>query len=378
MKSRKLLKRNYGKVFLTFNEPVLLSELQEKHGDSTDNMIDIAYDLTRRINDTITVSPYSILFTSILSSTGKGFSREKLDKFTLYLRDYLQFRNITLPKELLDNKKMSEESKSLLEELQEEGIINPLPVDGSSDKVKQVEDFFVINSEERPRITFYKNTILHYFLSLVYTSTALAVIEGDEPVHMKSIVETFKLMVETFKNEFVYDEKIVTQPEEEIRTVLSFMENQSVISTRGDVVTVNSTAFPMIQDTASLVQDILESYIVAGKTLLNLEKPVTKKELGNEMRKTGVTMYHLEEINLPESLSVPNYNNALKFLTDAGAISLTPRTKKEIDVKITDATKIEAFYNSLSKFTTTMHITSIKKGRSVSSEKSVNIHDNIH
>ncbi len=378
VKSRKLLKRNYGKVFLTFNEPVLLSELQAQHGSSNDNMIDIAFDLTQRINTTITVTPYSLVFASILSNTGKGFSREKLQKFIFFLRNYLTSQEITLPKEVLNDKIIIEEKNNVIEELIGEGFLSPLKIDESSSSDESVENFWVINSDERPRINFYKNTILHYFIPLVYTSTALAAVEEEKSLHFDELMKTCSLMIDTFKNEFVYSKAMISSPENEIREALRFMESQGVVKIDGDEITVSTAGFPLVQDAASLVQELLESYIIAAKTVISLEKDVTKKELGSEIRKQGVTMYHLSEIQLPESLAVPNYNNALKLFADNGDITYTPRTKKEIDVRVVKPENIEELYRRLSSLITTLQVTSIKKGRSPVQEKSDGLQDNVH
>ncbi len=382
VKSRKLLKRNYGKVYLNFNEPIKLTQLQETHGNSQENMLDIAYDLTRRINDTIAVTPSSLLFTSILSSTGKGFTGEKLTNYSIFLRDYIISQGINVSEELRKDTTISSEAASLTENLSEEGIISALKVDSPAGKQKEELDFYILNQESRPAINFYKNTIMHYLLPLAFTSVALTEAENRESISFDSLQNTFTFLMKVFENEFVYSNQLNADPAEELKKALNFLQEKSCLTVKGETISLKETGLQIIQDSAALIQDLIESYVIACKTLSEQEKGTTKKEIEGEMKKRGIAMYHLGEVVLTESLSVPNYNNTLKFLLKEKALTMTPKGKKDIEIKITGYDEIENTYNSLNTLKTAIHVTSIKSGRlkdSSSLDKDQNsLQDNVH
>ena len=383
MKSRKLLKRNYGKVYLTFNEPVRLTELEKVYGTADENMLDIAYELTRRINKTVTVTPNSLLFASLLSSTGKGFSGKKLKDFALFLRDFINARDVYLSDEVKSDEEIKSQATSLIKDMTEEGIIMPLKVDSPSGKEQEELDFYVINQESRPGISFYKNTIMHYLLPLAFTSTALTADSEKENISFNSIKETFLFLRDVFAYEFVYSESMKNTPEDMIHTALEFLQKKSCISMQGDSIRIKDENLQTLQDCAALIQDLIESYCIAGKSLASLEKPVLKKELEGQMKKQGITMYHLEEVFLTEALSVPNYNNTIKYLAAQKAVTMTPKGKRDVEVKITDLPRVEETRARLNTLKTAIHVTSIKSERLKNSsvlkkENRESLQDNVH
>lgn len=68
---------------------------------------------------------------------------------------------------------------------------------------------------------------------------------------------------------------------------------------------------------------------------------MSRRELIHEIRKNGIRLFHLGDVKLPESLSMPNYENALAFLEDQGLVTTTTtgRTQQMVDVKNLDGIK---------------------------------------
>ena len=86
IKSRKLIKRKYGSVYMGFNEPFTLSEVREKFLKEK-NISDIdllteelGYYIVKRINEAVIVTPFAITTAALLNTTARGFTRESVKR----------------------------------------------------------------------------------------------------------------------------------------------------------------------------------------------------------------------------------------------------------------------------------------------------------
>ncbi len=91
LESTRLLRRKYGKVYVSFNKPFTLKEI-ESRGISRENIPGfISENIIRKINEVTVVTPFSIVSATILHHAAKGFSRKSLLERISMLYGYLAY-----------------------------------------------------------------------------------------------------------------------------------------------------------------------------------------------------------------------------------------------------------------------------------------------
>ncbi|MDH7555101.1 MAG: hypothetical protein QHH74_15775, partial [Spirochaetota bacterium] len=97
-----------------------------------------------------------------------------------------------------------------------------------------------------------------------------------------------------------------------------------------------------------ILQEYLESYYVVCSTLLPKKRvQIQKKDLLTEIRKNGVKMYHTGEIMLSESLSLPNYTNALSLLRSERALSEKQVGRKNVIIELINQETVETLFEKI-------------------------------
>ncbi len=71
------------------------------------------------------------------------------------------------------------------------------------------------------------------------------------------------------------------------------------------------------QVSREVIQEYFESYLIVLYTVLNQRvRKIGRKDLIADIRKSGVRLYHTGEVRLSESLSMPNYENAVRRIVE--------------------------------------------------------------
>jgi glycerol-3-phosphate O-acyltransferase len=198
-------------------------------------------------------------------------------------------------------------------------ILTPFEKDG---ELKSGDEIYRVNTDSRVRINFYRNSILHFFIPISFIAIAMrSNRKGEGSIKFNSIISDLKYLIDLFSSEFIYSEML-----DDIKgassLLIEYMESKSIITRKGREIIIDESKRDLMQLFAEIVQDYFESYQVVVNTVLELnEGEIDKKDLMVRIRKTGVDMYNSGGIKLAESLSLPNYNNAIQFLTGKGVLA---------------------------------------------------------
>ena len=138
------------------------------------------------------------------------------------------------------------------------------------------------------------------------------------------LVQTF--FKDLFKHEFIYDNNV--NDFEEGNKVVSYACDRGIILVHEDdgtsTIEVTGKGGAPLQWFAGLIQNYLESYWVTARGCAYLKNRARQeKDLVKKIQKLGVKIYKKGEISKMEALSQSSYKNALKFLMDRGAISVS-------------------------------------------------------
>lgn len=350
MESRKLLNRKYGKAYVTFNTPFGIKDIMEKCKDKEDIPIAIANTIIRRINEVTVVTPFALITLTILISSVKGFSRQMLIERIHATMKFLVLLKIQTSESLKDASNIDEIVDYAIKAYMEDKIIEELRVEGGKKK-EVMKDFYVLREDNRARIVFYKNSIIHYFIYLSFTSNALLLLSKKENLSLDAFKEEFNFLKDFFSKEFIYPEDNINWNLPIPADVYDYMISESFIKIENNSITINEDKLNDLKYYSKIIQDYFESYLVVLRTLLDQKvKKLSRKELVTDIRKSGVRMYHIGDIHLSESLSLPNYQNALEYFVKINIFTERIFNPKNVEVVSVDKDKALEFFEKIQAY----------------------------
>jgi glycerol-3-phosphate O-acyltransferase len=331
IKNRKILKKRYGSVYLNIGEPIMLKEYldsQEKYiGDMTINerrslYRKMGYDIADRINKISVVTPFSLVAMGLLGHYKRGISHNDLMHLLDEFCAYLDHRKVRFSYSLANRAKAFTDSLDLFES---SGFLSKMGVEEDDEEEFEEIVYSIEGEEKRLALEYYKNNIMHFFVSLSFIATSILSHESDE-ISLARIIEDYRFFKRLFWHEFIFDDKI--DDVEEINEVLNYIHDKGmIVGHEGDEqewIEVKGKGRMTLMPFASLINNYIESYWVAirGCTYLK-NKGQMEKDLIRKIHKLGMKMYKKGEISRVEALSQPNYKNALDFLDDAGIVAVS-------------------------------------------------------
>ncbi len=354
MEGRKLLKRKYGKVYVSINRPFTLREIEGEDLKGQTLPEAISMRVIQKINQATMVTPYALVSATILLLALKGFPRQLLKERLASLYDYLKYFDAILSDSLRNRDNLGEIEDTVIATFLEDKILEKLTFEGESPD-RQDDGFFIIREENRPRIIFYKNSIINYFLPIAFYGTALLHLNKKGDITADAVFAGQRAIKELFSQEFIYDPETDETVRRNDRLLLDFLVSNSLITLQDGRIAIEERSVEVLQFFARIIRDFLESYYVAASTIVTSRwKQVGKKELTMEARKSGIKMYHTGDITLSESLSLPNYNNAFAYLESHGWIRRKDVGKKQPDYEIIAPEEIEKMLDRIRDYLSVM------------------------
>jgi len=353
LKSRKLIEKKYGYVYMGFTDSFTLSDireklLKEKNITNIDLLTEeLGYYIIRRINEAVIVTPFAIITASLLNTTARGFTRDSIKKKTESLLSYLSKTEYKLSDTIKD-KSIDEIIDIVLKSYSNDGIIERVKVydDKKNDDETTKGDLYIIDHDQRGRINIYKNSIIHMTLPLNMISLALLTTSNNSKTTVNKTCAEFEKMKDIFSMEFVYQD-IMNDTNRAVENTLSYLENANIIKRQGNDILFNGT-YEELKFFAGMIQDYIESYLIVINTISDYEeRNVSRKDFIIEIRKRGTTMYHLSEIQCSEALTIINYNNALDKFIEMNILQQHGDSKKT-EIAITNKKYISAVKSTLS------------------------------
>ena len=351
IKSRKLLKRKYGKVYLKIDNPISYKKLREKYTDDSSEISDLSYHLSKRINEITTVTPFSLVTTVMLSMPGRGFSKDTLNEKIEVLLNYLTMNNHPVPEDLSSKAGLLTSIDYIMNAYLQDSILTIVKDEGEeSENINQSSPFYVINEEQRPKINFYKNSIIQYFLPLSFLSLSILKLTNNENILVDDIKTEFTKLMDLFSKEFLYLENMYDS-DKIINDSLHYLKVSSLLLVNDDTVMITEKGLPEIQFYGKIIQEIIESFYTVSNAITTSKSSIfSHNKLISQIRKNGVRLYHTDEIKLIESLSMLNYKGAVKMLTEHEILKEAEHNKKEKSYRLTDKNRLVEIEEELSAY----------------------------
>jgi glycerol-3-phosphate O-acyltransferase len=266
------------------------------------------------------VTPFSLVTTALLLSPVKGFTVSLIREDVERLYRYLRFTGATLADTIGPLEEIEKTIRYVNDSYLDDGIVRRLSADeqpegGKDEAGSSGETIYIIDEDSRGRINFNKNSIIHLLLPLAYFSLAFLLSEKDGIASENKVREHYGFLSDLFSDSFVYTDFLIDREN-------SFSITAKYLTESGDL-EEDSHGWSLKQEKsrsalhfyATAIRDYLESCSIVCSALSQHESDrVNRRDLTLEIRRNGVRMYHLGEVGMSESLSMPNYNNILDHL----------------------------------------------------------------
>lgn len=356
LKSRHVIRKRYGKIYVTFNEPVSLKAFMSRTLGNPDSAIRytrhnvpyyLAYEIGHKINEVVVVVPIALTAAAILCSPStRGFTQRGAMNLAQLFYRVLQDEGARFSSSLSEEIQIPKILKETLEFLQKDRLLQGVSAEQEEGE-EEDETLYEIHSRNRRRLDYYKNSILHYLLPYAFSSASLLAAKVSA-VPLERFTEDAAFLRDLFGQEFVF------LPEEDLEgRILLTLDRMSALNLVRPV--PGGFALPpgRRQDLlgfARLIQSYFESYFIVGSSLKHISKRrLSQRRLLWRVRFTGHRLYQTGKIRLPESLSHVNYTNAIQHLVD-----------QKIIIRQVDKTFREGTYFSLTQERRKIHWRKIK------------------
>lgn len=311
----KVLKKNFGKVFVSFAPAMSLREMMTSY--VTQNKLsalpepdseafrEMAYsfgmDVMDQINTYTRTSALPVVATALLSERHRGFHRKDLMQKSQFLVDVYHAVHPRAQDTLV-------ESEGGLN-----GIIEFLIQGGTVQRIQDPdEDIFYFNSEDKIRLNLYKNIFLHHFV--IPSLIALKLKQGVKT--RQSLLEDILFFDNLFRYEFMFPRSYDFT--EAIDTMISFALDRELITETKRELKINPTKEEELNLLANILQPFLETFYVAIKVLTSkkVSFPQDAENLISLFRENHQKYLLLGKVESMEGNLTVSYKNIIRFFAE--------------------------------------------------------------
>lgn len=361
IKTTKILRKKYGRVYINIGEPIIMKDYLDAQDKPMEQMTlderqslyrKIGYEVVQEINKVSVVTPFSLVASGLLSHDRRGISHDELGGILNEFYEYLSTRQVKFAATFAHRDKAIADALNIFTSTD---LISRIEADEEEEEMQEV--VYSLADAKRLNLEYYKNNILHFFMSICFVATSM-VKNPEDVLSLAKIMGDYKFLKWLLWNEFIFDES--RDDVEEVDDVLAYLHEKAMIVTserQGEVwIEVKSKGGAKLKPFAGLIHNYLESCWIVIRGLVYLKKtPLTQKEWLAKIRPLGDRMFRKGEILRAEALSQANYLNALKFLEDAEIIISQAKEeksgKRELTYSLTDnLAQLEVLRRRLFKF----------------------------
>ncbi len=314
LRARKLLSQRYGTVYVTFADPISLSDAlgdarERFHALSKQRDVEeekrrfiqkLGFRILREVNDVTVAGATSVSATVLLSSPHAAVRYRDYLARAQALAHFLEHKPVKITESLRRNLPDFRESLWFLRSAE---LI--APVGGE-------EDLISVPAEKRLNLDFYKNNTIHCFLLVALLVRALQKGKRGDAVRDEVL-----WWLDFYRWEFALPERDTIEPE--LARLLSYLRSIDALG-HFDVVRAEH---PLVHTLAGLLDNFGEAYWVLTKTLLTLpEAGKPQKAVIADAQKSYQSELLLGEVRRREGNTTVTLGNALSRYAEVGYVTL--------------------------------------------------------
>ncbi len=342
----KVLKKNFGKVYVSFAPIMSLREMmslyQEKNGleeapaPDTELFREMCFgfgmDVMDQINIHTRISAVPVVATALLSERHRGFHKNELLEKSKFLVELYQAVHPRAHDTLV-------ESEGGLE-----GIIEFLIQGGAVGCIHDPdEDIYYFNSKDKIRLNLYKNIFVHH-----YVIPSIIALKLQHAVKTrKELLDHIQEFNELLRHEFMFPQSYDFT--EAVDTMLKFASEKELITGEDGSYEINPKMSKKINMLANILLPFLESFFVAINVLTSKKAlfPMDPKNLISVFRETHHKLLLLGKIESLEGNLTVSYKNIIRFFTEEEILSTSTKNRRKL---IKKGVKFENIHTLNEKF----------------------------
>jgi glycerol-3-phosphate O-acyltransferase len=305
--ARSLLKGKYGKVYLRFAQPVSLNDYLAHSGKSmAETTRRFSFEIAKAINEVTLVTPLSLVATSILAYHRRGFLYSELLETVEILAGTLKGTGAPRAASLNDLPRAVQETLSLL--------ITWKIVEVLEEADFEEEAFYFVEDEKKLELEYYKNSIIHFFLSNALVATSL--LTGREEIKSwDALVSDCDFMKNLLKNEFFFNGSDALK-QSILPAIDCFLEASFITRPGGNGgFKISKLGFDKLPIWSGILKTFLESYWIVARSLGQRKIAELKEEaVLKKADYLGRRFYKLGVVEHVEAVSRLNFANAFAFI----------------------------------------------------------------
>ena len=348
LKARRFLKKRYGRIYVRFNDPVSLKELVAQQNRASLKEMNLKEQnlLCRNLGDRMinaidsmtVVTPHALVASALLNCFKKSFSYDHLMLHVETFMSYLKSQKVKLADTLLVD--YGHAVHQVIESYVNGKFIEISHKNNLKGTEKRLEKaYFKVNENKRAALEYYKNNSIAIFIHPAFT--ALAILERDSFQFAATDLHSgYSFLQEFFKNEFMPN--IERTSEYFVRkSIKAFIDDAIIVphSTLPDTYNITSIGLRKLKQFSRFLKTYFESYLVVLSFFDRYaNKKMNAKDRLKKIQSLGNRMYKNRTIELKESLSKVNYENAVDYF-------ISHRIKGASGQE-----KIDFYYNFIQKY----------------------------
>jgi glycerol-3-phosphate O-acyltransferase len=333
IKSRKVLRSRYGRVYVDFDDPISLrafaaargfeikerSELDQANAEPGSERRSLVSQLGHRIvygiNRVTRVTPTGVAALVLLARTLRGMGEDELHRRAERMIGALEGFGARLSN-ILAPATRREALRQALGRLAQDGSVLILPApDG--------ENIYRIEDTGRRALDFYKNNVVHFLIPASIFALGLLACETPGGVSDAVLRETSRRLSRLLKHEFSFPDAAFDQ---NFDATAAALERQRVIDRTGDPgktgwsITLNGR--DLAQELAGQCAPFIEGYRASAECIVRLEPgDHTEKELIQLALGLARRQAMEGRIRRAEAASQLTAQNALRILLELGVLT---------------------------------------------------------
>ncbi|WP_028320356.1 1-acyl-sn-glycerol-3-phosphate acyltransferase [Desulfatiglans anilini] len=307
LKARRFLKRKYGKIYIRFGQPISLSDYIRASGRELEpgDHRRLASHLIQAINHVTLATPLALIAAALLTGHRHGFLLSQLKATAGEFLEFLGGQKVPVAGSLSSFDEAVEETLNLLIGWK---VVNQL------EDVSGEETFYFIEKERELELEYYKNSIIHWFISHAFVGVSLISRPEEIKTH-QGVLEDYRFLRRLFQYEFIFEET-----HDDVAAVASgldyFQEKRLIFYEReSEGYRVRAEGIEMLRIWAGFARTFLEAYWVAVRAALRDEGERRQKgDALKRMKNLGLRYHKLGIIRNLEALSQVTFKNAAQLI----------------------------------------------------------------
>lgn len=327
MKTGKFLGRKYGKVYIEFGEPISFRNYQDrvKISDNLETLTEVTesfgYHLTREMNRIALVTPISLVALAMFSIQKMSFTYSELFQQIQKCKAYLNFKNVSYSDLILYNEDWA--YQQTLQTLINRHLIK---------EVKTYEGvFYHVETPRRIQLDYYKNNILHFFVSLGCLSKIFLAYNGKS-FGFSELTQEYKQLKMLFAEEFTFSSSSTL--DEHVQKIVQYATEAGWLTTNaaGQLQLANDSHVKAdIAAFGSLIDNFLETHLLTLMFIkFNDTHNVDDKHLVRDILEKSKPLYLRPEFTHPEALGQFYVEASLKLWAKLGVLEVQTEGKKTL------------------------------------------------